>query len=440
MSLANAHLNDGGVYLQWMNTQFVDEALLKSLCATMLAVFDHVRVYQWDPEVLFFLGSSQPLNLEVDIATTGRPFVDDRQHYLEMGVGSVEDVVVALAMDHDNVVRFAGDAEPITDNVNQMATQSSRAMDNGDTLRLPRLVEVLEPFDPLLQKNGWLHQDFPKPLNFTYVSRRLEGQNFKRRAVALADVLLEKGDPEALLMIGLGQLGQGDAGEAQRNMLRAIELEQDPQQARYALLRQWFSRYAREPERLPERVRAEFAALRGTPAAVATAWTAAAAGNYSELQKLDSELAKVQSTDIWYLDAVKLRSDLRIKGQPAERQPEMARQATRLIDNAIAIFQDQDLYSLRLASTFVADDALDIIETARRLIYVFEEEVRRAERGDFDPGRAAIVGKLRQVEAVRQVLVNGRDDDRVPAYKLADLEARVDQLSNRLMALPAARR
>ncbi len=440
MSLANEHLNEGGVYLQWMNTQFVDEGLLRSLCATMLDVFEHVRVYQWDPEVLFFLGSSEPLNLEVDIANTGRPFAEDREFYLEMGVGSVEDVVVALAMDHDNVVRFAGDALPITDNVNQMATRSSRAMDNDETLLLPRLVELLEPFDPLLQQDSWLHQSFPRPLNFTYISRRLEGQNFKPRAVALANVLLQRGDPEALLMIGLGQLRQGETAESQRNMLRAIELESDANQARYALLRQWFPRYAREPEGLPERIRDEFAALDGTPAAVAAAWVAASAGNYRELQRLDAELAQVDTTDIWYLDVVKLRSDLRIKGQSADRQPEMARQATRLIDNAIAIFQDPDLYSLRLASTFVADDVLDVIETARRLLYVFEEEVRRAERGDIDPGRAAILLKLRQVEAVRQVLSNARDDDRVPAYKLANLEGRIDTVVERLLALPSARR
>ena len=240
-------------------------------------------------------------------------------------------------------------------------------------------------------------------------------------------------------MIGLGQQRQGETGESQRNMLRAIELESDAEQARYALLRQWFPRYAREPEGLPERIRAEFAALSGAPAAIAAAWVAASNGNYDELQRLDAELAKVDPTDIWYLDVVKLRSDLRIKGQTADRQPEMARQATRLIDNAIAIFQDPDLYSLRLASTFVADDVLDVIETARRLLYIFEEEVRRAERGDIDPGRAAILLKLRQVEAVRQVLSNAREDDRVPGYKLANLEARIDSVVERLMALPGSR-
>jgi len=62
MSLAKDHLNPGGVYLQWMNSQFVDEYLLRSLAATMLDVYPFVRVYQWNPEVLFFLGSDESLD------------------------------------------------------------------------------------------------------------------------------------------------------------------------------------------------------------------------------------------------------------------------------------------------------------------------------------------------------------------------------------------
>ena len=95
MALAKDHLTDGGVYLQWMNTQFVDEFLLRSLCATMLDVFPHVRVYQWDPEVLFFLGSNEPLEVEAGIIRSGRPLSDDILGYLEKGVGSVEDLVAA---------------------------------------------------------------------------------------------------------------------------------------------------------------------------------------------------------------------------------------------------------------------------------------------------------------------------------------------------------
>lgn len=241
-------------------------------------------------------------------------------------------------------------------------------------------------------------------------------------------------------MIGLGQLGQGETAEAQRNLLRAIELEPDPSQARYALLRGYLTRYSREPDGLPQRIKSEFAATSGTSAAVVAAWAAAANNNYDEVQRLDADLARVAPTDLWYLDTVKLRSDLRIKGVPADQQPGMAREATRIVDNAIATFQDPDLYSLRLASTFVADDGLDVIETARRLIYVFEQEVGRAERGDISPSRAAVIIKIRQVEAVRQVLSNSRNDDRVPAYKLQNLESRIDNVSQRLRELPSVSR
>src|SRR5690606_384353 len=123
-------------------------------------------------------GSSQPLDVEIDIARTGRPLTDYPVHYLKTGIGSVEDVVVALAMDHENVVRFAGDAAPITDDFNRMATQSARAMENDQALTASRLMNLLAPFDPLLKGDSWLHEGFPKPLNYTYISRRLEGQQF----------------------------------------------------------------------------------------------------------------------------------------------------------------------------------------------------------------------------------------------------------------------
>lgn len=437
MSIASEHLTEGGVFLQWMNTQFVNEELLKSLCATMLAVFDHVRVYQWDPEELFFLGSSLPLDVEVDIANTGRPFRDNPVHYLEMGVGSVEDVVVALAMDHENVVRFAGDAIPITDNINQMATQSARAMDKGETLMGNRLMNVIAPFDPLLQGDSWLHESFPTALNYTYISRRLEGLQFKARAVALADQLLKRGSPEALIMIGLGQERQGETDEAQRNLIRAIDVDPEAQQARYALLRPWFSQIVRDPDSLPQRLRDELAATKGSSAAVIRAWVAAATGNYHELWSLDPLLAEVLPTDIWYLDSVKLRADWRIKVSNPDQQPKMAREATRLIDNAIAIFQDPDFYSLRLASTFVADDVLDVVETARRLINIFEYEAGRAERSEITLDERSILARLRYVEAVRQIVSTLREDDRIPDYKLSSLDAATSSVAGRLRSLPA---
>lgn len=433
MSLASDHLTSDGVYLQWMNTQFVDEDLLKSLCATMLDVFSYVRVYQWNAQVLFFLGSAEPLNVERDIAISGRPLSDDRVHYLEKGVGSLEDVVVALAMDHDNVVAFARDANPITDDFNQMATQSARVMDSGDTLGITELTNLLSPFDPLLQPNSWLYRDFPLDLNFTYISKRLEGMYLKQRAISLANTLLEMRNPESLIMIGLGQERQGETSESQRNLLRAIDANPSDQQARYALLRSWFPRIVKEDD-LPQRIKSEMAAVSGTPAVVMRAWIAASQSNMQEVQNLDSELAEVKSTDLWYLDAVKLRADWRIKDK--DHQPQYAREATRLIDNAIAIHQDKDFYSMRLAASYVADDLQNVVETARRMLYILDYEVGAAENGEVSPDPRAIIAKLRQVEAMRLILVELQGDQRIPAYKLANLEAATNRVADRLRALP----
>lgn len=46
MQQAGAHLSYGGVFVQWMNVTFLDEALLRSLTATLLQAFGEVRLYR----------------------------------------------------------------------------------------------------------------------------------------------------------------------------------------------------------------------------------------------------------------------------------------------------------------------------------------------------------------------------------------------------------
>ncbi len=433
MQIANEHLTDNGVYLQWMNTQFVDADLLRSLCATMLDVFDHVRVYQWDAQVLFFLGSAQPLNVELDMARTGRPLSDDHRFYREMGVGSVEDAVVALTMDHVNVVAFAQDAEVITDDFNLMATRSAKVMNDQTTIGLLDLFELLRPYDPLLQPDSFIHDDFPKNLDFTYVSRRLERLYLKKRAIQLANTLLDLRNPEGLVMIGIGQGSQGETQESQRNLLTAIGADPSSHAARYALLRPWFGRLARGEEP-PQRIRETLESIGGTAAATVQAWLAASRDDWVEVQALDDTLATVLPTDLWYLDTVKLRTDWRIKASE-DMQPGAARQAVALIDEAIAIYQDPDFFSMRLAAAYVAGDMPEIIETARRLIYMFSNEMQMVEDGELDPTMPMLQRKAQQVAAVRQLLSDVEDDDRVESYKVEELRRSVERIIDRLRSV-----
>jgi len=433
ISLAQDHLEPGGVFLQWMNTQFVTESLLRSLCATLLDVYAYVRIYQWDTEVFFFLGSDQPLNIERDISITGRPLIDDPIHYSEKGIGSVEDVFTALIMDQENIERFAANAPLLTDDFNRMATESATAMESGETLTFREMLDVVLPYDPRLQRDSDLYRDFPIDLNFGYISERLERKGFKQHAVELAGTLDELNSPESLLLIGLGLRRQGEEAEAQRILAAALAANPQNHQARFALLRPWISRL--ELDDTPEFIKNVAGTVFGSQAAVLAGWKAAAEQDWQALVALDSDLAQVRPTDQWYLDSVKLRADWRIKVTTPEYQPRLAREAVRLIDNAIAIFQDPDFYSMRVAAAFVANDGIDVVETARRLLYIFGNEVDNAIDGRISVTPALIDRKLLQIQTVRAVVDQVRREHNIPIYKTDEIDRELLNISQRLEKL-----
>ena len=144
MQLAKERLTPGGVFLQWMNSQFVTESLLRSLCATMLEVYEHVRVYQWTTEVLFFLGSDEPLDIERNLSAT-RPPPDRRPDPLS-GEGDRLGRGCAHGTEHGRgeppAVRVRC-APLLTDNFNRMATESAVAMERGGHAGLRRIDRAL---------------------------------------------------------------------------------------------------------------------------------------------------------------------------------------------------------------------------------------------------------------------------------------------------------
>lgn len=431
MTLAKDHLSEGGVYLQWMNTQFLDEFLLKALCATMLDVYPYVRVYQWNPEVLFFLGSSKPLDVERQIALTGRPMVDDPLNYLEKGVGSVEDVITALAMDQANVEAFAEGGQVITDNRNYMATMSARVMAKGEAITGADVYRILSPYDPLLQPDGWLRRGFPSPISYVYISKRLERMLMRQRALDLAESLIDERELQALVMIAQGQERQGEREESQKNLLIAINADPSSQQARYALLLPWFDKF-RNNEELPPYVAEQFPLLEGTARDTLNAWLAANDGEMLDVVDLDPELASVLPSDLWYDTSVKLRADWRIKVTNPEFQPRLANEATALIDSAIVFSQDTQFYSLRMQSTLLADDVVSALETARRLVSRIDQDL-----GDVEPGRsnmtpAALNFRVRQTTEIQKLITAVENDPRLPEYKIDSLRESVQELVAKL--------
>ena len=417
-----------------MNTQFVDEFLLKSLCATLLDVFPYVRVYQWDPEVLFFLGSDAPLNVELDMARTGRPINDAILSYLEKGVGSVEDVVAAVAMDQENIEAFASGGQLITDNNNYLATGSTRAMDRDVVLRRDRLYGILKQHDPLTQPQSMLRSALGSELNFPYISRRMEDSGMLQRAMDLADSLVAVGNSQSLIMIGLGQERQGNREESQRNLGLALVADPENQQARFALLQPWL-RSITTDEEVPDYVDEELRKLGGTAAATLGGLTAVQDDDMYELVRLDADLASVLPSDLWYATSVKLRAEWRIRLTTPEYQPRMANEATALIDSAIVFASDFSFYLMRMKSTRLAGDVLACLETARRLLFIVGNEADRAESGYVSLSSSTINLRFAQIDEVRNILGQISSEGGAPQSDIDVIEATAAELRARLAAL-----
>ena len=433
IALTREHLNPGGVFLQWMNTQFLTEPLLRSLCATLLDVYPYARIYQWQPQILFFLGSDEPFDVERAMAQTGRPLRDDPLHYLGKGIGSVEDLLIALTMDQENVERFAAGASLLTDDFNRMATHSAVAMERNETLSFSSLVDLIVPYSPLLQADSWIHHTFPSDIEYSYISDRLQRMGFKKHAVNLAETLERLGHSDALLLIGMGLERQGENVESQRALFSALRADPENPQTQYAILKPWLSRIAQGDA--PEYVLDIAGRTSGSAAAVLAGQKAAGEQDWQALVDLDDALAEARPTDLWFLEATRLRADWRIKVTSPGFQPRFAREAKRLIDNAIAIYEEPDFYSMRVAAAFVADDAMDVIETARRLISIFNNTIDRVEEGIFDAPPQAFDVTMRQIDGVRAVVDEIRRSHDIPRYKTEQLDNSLREMISRLEAI-----
>ena len=109
---AKSHLNDDGVFVQWINSEFVEEQLLRTLTATLVDEFANVRLYHPAAQVLMFLASDESLDLEDQLIDSGQPFNSDIMHYSRIGMNSVEDLFAALAMDEKRIEKSSQSPYP----------------------------------------------------------------------------------------------------------------------------------------------------------------------------------------------------------------------------------------------------------------------------------------------------------------------------------------
>ncbi len=423
VELAKSRLNDGGVFLQWMNAEFVDTELLRSLAATLLSAFANVRVYGLDGTVLYFLASELPLEIERQISLSGQPLADDVLHYSYMGLNGVEDFLVALMLDEEGVRRFADGAPLTTDDRNLMAT---RSRSRGDGLRSEQLTELFEPLDPLLDPAGWIHRDFGDDLNFAYLAQRLLAEGQVTRASRLSEVISNPSTQALVAAIGFEYNGN----LASMNEALRVALSYDPGnvQARYKLVSAELPSFAR---RSPSAEALALAGeLEGAPAAVVEAWPLGAEQDWQALADLDQVLGRSRVTDLWYPAAVKLRADWRNK---VANRPEYANDALRLVDRVLVVRPELDLYVLRAASAATLADDEAFVESGRYVEAYLQEKLQRTRQGNYELSESELSSILTRLRAFEnQLAAIAETEQRAIAVRdgIADLIMDYGQLEN----------
>ena len=419
MRLARSHLSDGGVFVQWMNISFLDEALLRSLTATLLDVFGEVRIYRPDPSTLVFLASTRPLEIERRVTESGVPLVRSPAHYGRFGINTAEDLVVALAVDGEGARRLAGDAPLITDDTNAMAL--ANVYEHGRALTPESIGRILAPYDPLQQPDGWLFRELGDRLSFDYVARRLalfaplDGSVPDR----LAGLVQALGATQAGYAVRAVELTVRGEREAAQKLLRdAVITFPSSQRLRYEYVKPWIHRIGRDAA--PPEVATEASKLTGTAAAMIRAAQLAAHGQWQEVAKLDAVLATASWTDPWKFDAVQARAQWRIRSGNEDSRSRLAGKALAIIDRSIVVQPTLALYGMRLHCALAAGRYEALLESIR--IYgrgTFVEAMRHPP----DERRAAI----ETLQALLKLLDTELTADRASPGRVRDVRSRLQE-------------
>jgi spermidine synthase len=311
-ALVRSHLEPGGVFVQWIGLRYLDEALLRSLAATLVSAFDHVELY--NPGAvsgILFAASGEPL---ASLEGARRALRAAPEDFAPLGFHRVEDIAVARVLDDAGTRALAQAGALNTDDHNLLAARASRlgdaALDPGSFRRL------WEDLDPL--RAG------PEGLDGSALIRRLVATGFKERATALA--LSEEGAREELAL-GWVELGLNRPARATRHFTRALELAPGDRDAVAGLVASQplpFSQ-GRSVAGISE------ADLDDPLAAMVAGWRHAARKDWEAVAALDAELGRIEPGDALF----EVAGRLRVRWRLATGDPEAAAEAQALVETLL---------------------------------------------------------------------------------------------------------
>lgn len=365
MQQAKDQLKPGGLFVQWMNVDFLDESLLRSLVATLNAVYPQVRVYRPAPPTLLFLASDSPIAPEQQINTTRAAFAAAPMHYARLGLNVVEDLLAALALDDTTAREFAGDAPVITDDQNRFATAS--VYDFGRNLSLAQVGNLLAKYDPLQDRSSYIYSDLNGKIDYAYLGRRvgayMQADTSARDRLNSYANLFRNTDLQAYLQAVILQ-NSFQAAKSQELLLAAAQTYPDSVLLRDALLDGWMGSVAAGTA--PDNIRNLVSGASNAGKLTLRGATAATRDEWKKLADMDSALAQIPWTSLLSNQAAQLRAEWRSRVSSPDLRRRFAAESLAIIDRMSMVNSNPELLLLRAWSTVDSDLPLQLLESIAR--------------------------------------------------------------------------
>jgi spermidine synthase len=364
MHQVHEHLNEGGVFVQWLATDFLDESLLRSLLATLNSEFSQVRLYRPSSTTLLFMASDAPIEPERQWQQTQTVIDHSINHYERLGINVVEDLLGALALDESGVKTLAANRPLITDDDNRLATSGvfdfNRAMTGGQA------GDLLLPFDPLTRADNNLLVDLHEHVHIDYLSGRLamwaRTDHTANTRLQRLYAMLGDSEPAAVLRVLAAQRDdKATTTEADPTVREGLSRWPNSQTLNYAMIELAINDLAAGTAK-PE-VKMAYQHLTGEPLMVANAMLMALKENWPALKDMDAQLAAVPWTAPWYKHAAQLRVEWRARVGNRDLRLRFGPEAIAIADRVLLSQSEADWYALRALNAINADQPQSMLES-----------------------------------------------------------------------------
>ena len=350
--LARAHLEPGGVLVQWMGAQYVDETLLRSLLATLLDTFPHVQVYApYLSGEFIFAASDEPFD---GAQSSARAIAAAPALFAEFGLNRPEDVAAAMILDAEGVRKFAASGAVSTDDRNLLQTQSVRVVLAGRSLDVVTLAAALGRNDALYANASRFD-----PIE---LSRSVLAQMGYARVASLAGTL----EPGARLAVaGLIDAASEKAASAGQKLEAALQQMPGQPSVRAALLRLRAASIDRAPGALDRLL-----PLVDPEQTLVDAWLLARREGDAAVERMEDALARVPLAHPLGADALRLRARWRVA--TGGREPAIA--ALDLVDNAFVADPRSADALLRARAALAAGSPPEAVASLRDILPTIESD------------------------------------------------------------------